>query len=323
MPSDSAVTTRALTKRFGDLVAVDHLDLEVTTGSLVAVLGPNGAGKTTLIRMLATLAQPTSGTARVCGHDVVAESDAVRRSISLTGQFAALEGNLTARENLILVARLRGLSRSAARKVVGDLIERFDIAEFAAKLVKSLSGGQRRRVDLAATLVTRPKLVVLDEPTTGLDPRSRQSVWETVRELSQAGVTVLLSTQYLEEADELASEVVLMDHGRTVAHGTPGELKARIGNQRIEVVTVDLAGYERLVARLQAERLGHTTTAERRSISLPAPNHAADLARVTDLVAASGVQVEEVSLRRPTLDAAFLALTGQHAGARDEEPVAV
>ena len=242
MPSTPAVVTEGLTRRFGDFTAVDSLDLEVATGSVFAILGPNGAGKTTTVRMLATLTAPTSGRAVVCGHDVVTEAEQVRRALSLTGQFAALEDNLTCRENLVLMARLRGHSRKDAGTITDRLIERFDITEFADKLVKSVSGGQRRRTDLAASLVIQPQLLVLDEPTTGLDPRSRMEVWSSVRELVSEGVTVLLTTQYLEEADELADQVVLIDHGRAVASGTPFQLKAQIGEQRVDVVTSDLAG---------------------------------------------------------------------------------
>ena len=304
-----AVATEGLTKRFGDLVAVDQVDLEVPAGSVFSLLGPNGAGKTTIVRMLATLSEPTSGRALVCGYDVVEEADSVRQVISLTGQFAALEANLTARENLVLMARLRGYDRGAARRVSDRLIERFDIGEFRDKLVKSVSGGQRRRVDLAASLVTQPKLLVLDEPTSGLDPRSRQVVWATVAELTSEGVTVLLTTQYLEEADQLADHIMLIDHGRAVATGTPAQLKAKIGDQRVDVVAADGAAFDRLLADLSG-RFAVTTRRERRLISVPAPGEAADLWAVSETVAASGAPVDEIALRRPTLDDAFLALTG-------------
>src|SRR6202522_2014402 len=219
--SDPTVITDGLTKHFGDLVAVDHLDLRIEPGTVFSLLGPNGAGKTTVVRMLATLSAPTSGTARVCGYDVVRQADAVRSVISMTGQFAALEDNLTARENLLLMARLRGYGKGAAGRLVDSLIDRFDIGEFRGKLIKSVSGGQRRRVDLAASLVVKPALLVLDEPTAGLDPRRRQVVWSTVRDLVDVGVTLLLTTQYLEEADALADDIVLIDHGQAVAAGTP------------------------------------------------------------------------------------------------------
>lgn len=311
--SEPAVTTERLVKRFGDFTAVDGIDLRVESGTVVALLGPNGAGKTTIVRMLATLSVPTSGTATVCGHDVVREADAVRGLISLTGQFAALEDNLTARENLALVARLRGYGKGSAGRVVDRLIDCFDVGQFRDKLVKSLSGGERRRVDLAASLVSQPRLLVLDEPTTGLDPRSRQVVWGTVRELVAEGVTLLLTTQYLDEADALADTIHLIDHGRSVAAGTPSELKARIGEQRVDVVAVDKVGLDEL-ARVLGARFDVTVTPGRRMVSVPAPDETADLVVVAEVVRSSGVAVDEVALRRPTLDDAFLALTGQPTG---------
>ena len=319
MPSDElVVVTHGLTKQFGDFTAVNDFNLEVRGGTVVSLLGPNGAGKTTIVRMLATLIKPTSGTAQVCGHDVVKESDTVRSLLSLTGQFAALEDNLTARENLLLMARLRGYGRGAADRVVEKLIERFDIGEFRDKLVKSVSGGQRRRVDLAASLVVQPKVLILDEPTTGLDPRSRQVVWNTIRELVETGVTLFLTTQYLEEADALADYIVLLDHGRTTAAGTANELKARIGDQRVDVIAADLAGMERLVEILSS-RFDVTPSPEQRMISIPAPHDVADLARVSEALTGVGVEIDEMALRRPTLDDAFLAFTGQPANATNTQ----
>ncbi len=303
------VVTDGLTKQFGDFTAVNNFDLEVFSGTVVSLLGPNGAGKTTIVRMLATLIKPTSGTALVCGHDVVKESDTVRSLLSLTGQFAALEDNLTARENLLLMARLRGYGRAAAVRVTDSLIERFDMEEFRDKLVKSVSGGQRRRVDLAASLVVQPKVLILDEPTTGLDPRSRQVVWNTIRELVSAGVTLFLTTQYLEEADALADYIVLLDHGRTTAAGTANELKARIGDQRVDVIAADLAGMEALVFALSS-RFEVTPSPEQRMISIPAPHDVDDLAHVAAALKGIDVEIDEIALRRPTLDDAFLALTG-------------
>jgi len=311
-PPELTVVTDGLTKHFGELVAVDHVDLQIEAGTVFSLLGPNGAGKTTIVRMLATLSGPTSGTATVCGYDVIREADDVRSVISMTGQFAALEDNLTARENLMLMARLRGYGKPAATRLVDSLIDRFDIGEFRHKLVKAVSGGQRRRVDLAASLVVQPRLLVLDEPTTGLDPRSRQVVWSTVRDLVDEGVTLLLTTQYLEEADALADTIMLIDHGHAVAAGTASDLKARIGDQRVDVVAVDGQGLDELVSALD----GHfdlTISRERRTLSVPAPKEVDDLARVAAAVRASGIQVDEIALRRPTLDDAFLALTGQSA----------
>jgi ABC-2 type transport system ATP-binding protein len=312
----SAVETRALTKRYGELAAVDRLDLTVPAGSVVALLGPNGAGKTTTVRMIATLVPPTSGTASVGGHDVVAEPHEVRRRIALTGQFAALDPNLTGRENLRLVAALRGRSRADARRVADELLERFDASGYADRPVGKVSGGQRRRIDLAASLVHRPSVLVLDEPTTGLDPRSRQVVWSTVRDLVADGVTLLLTTQYLEEADALADRIVLIDHGRQVAAGTAAELKRLVGVQRIDVVAVDVAGLEALRSRL-SERFVVTVAPEARTLSIPAPDEVGDLAGVTEAVWSTGVPVDELSLRRPSLDDAFLALTGRPAESKE------
>jgi daunorubicin resistance ABC transporter ATP-binding subunit len=312
-----------LTKHFGDFVAVDGFDLEVRAGAVVSLLGPNGAGKTTIVRMLATLSEPTSGTASVCGFDVVRDADAVRSVLSLTGQFAALEDNLTARENLLLMARLRGYAKGSAGRIVDGLIDRFDIGEFRDKLIKSVSGGQRRRVDLAASLVVQPRILVLDEPTTGLDPRSRQVVWSTIRDLVSEGVTLFLTTQYLEEADALADHIVLIDHGRATAAGTPNDLKARIGDQRVDVTAVDLESLDKLVSTL-SENFEAVVARDRRMISIPAPNDLSDLSAVTAVLSEAGALVDEIALRRPTLDDAFLALTGQpshpdHVSADQEE----
>jgi daunorubicin resistance ABC transporter ATP-binding subunit len=315
----TAIHTEGLTKRFGDYVAVENLDLEVQVGSVVSLLGPNGAGKTTIVRMLATLLRPDAGRAWVGGHDVVAEAARVRELISLTGQFAALDKNLTARENLVLMARLRGRDSSAARAVTDELIARFDVGDFRDRLVKNLSGGERRRVDLAASLIDRPHVLVLDEPTTGLDPRSRQVVWATIRELVLDGVTLLLTTQYLEEADALADRVVLIDHGREVAAGTPAQLKAQVGQQRVDVIAADGAAFERLLTLLSGQ-FETTSLREQRTISVAAPHEAADLARVASAVQLSGIAVDEIALRRPTLDDAFLALTGHIPQAEEPEP---
>ena len=316
--NDLVVVTDGLTKHFGDFVAVDQFNLEVQAGTVVSLLGPNGAGKTTIVRMIATLIKPTAGSATVCGYDVVKDSDAVRSVLSLTGQFAALEDNLTARENLILMARLRGYSRKATVQVTESLIERFDIGEFRDKLVKSVSGGQRRRIDLAASLVVQPRVLVLDEPTTGLDPRSRQVVWATIRELVAEGVTLFLTTQYLEEADALADYIVLLDHGRATAAGAANDLKSQVGDQRVDVVAADAAGLEKLVIGLSSD-FQLKVSAEQRMISIPAPDDVNDLAKVARAVHDVGVEVDEIALRRPTLDDAFLALTGQPLSSTDND----
>jgi ABC-2 type transport system ATP-binding protein len=321
MTSTPAIQTKGLTKRFGDFVAVDDLDLEVEVGTVVSLLGPNGAGKTTTVRMLATLLRPDGGRAWVGGHDVVGDAPRVRELISLTGQFAALDKNLTARENLVLMARLRGRGLRAARAVSDELIARFAVTDFRDRLVKDLSGGERRRVDLAAGLIDRPHVLVLDEPTTGLDPRSRQVVWATIRELVLEGVTLLLTTQYLEEADALADRVVLIDRGREVAAGTPAQLKAQVGEQRVDVIAADGAAFEQLLSQLDG-RFDVKPLTEQRTISVAAPDEIADLARVAAFVEELGIGVDEIALRRPTLDDAFLALTGHATESYDHQEAA-
>jgi daunorubicin resistance ABC transporter ATP-binding subunit len=310
--TEIAIQTEGLTKRFGDFTAVEHLSLEVQDGTVVSLLGPNGAGKTTTVRMLATLLRPDEGRAYVGGYDVVADAARVRELVSLTGQFAALDKNLTARENLILMACLRGRGSRAARQLADELIERFDVGAFRDRLVKNLSGGEKRRVDLAAGLIDRPHVLVLDEPTTGLDPRSRQVVWSTIRELVSDGVTLLLTTQYLEEADALADRVVLIDRGTEVASGTPAQLKAQVGEQRVDVIAADSAAFDQL-SDLLWEHFEVRLAPEQRTISIPAPDEVADLARIAAVVNESRIGIDEVALRRPTLDDAFLALTGHTA----------
>jgi ABC-2 type transport system ATP-binding protein len=317
--NDLAIEATGLTKLFGDFRAVDNLDLHVTKGTVVSLLGPNGAGKTTTVRMLATLLRPDSGSAKVNGYDVVNEAGDVRRTTSLTGQFAALDPNLTCRENLTLIARLRGMDRATASTRADALLERFDATEFASRLIKRVSGGERRRVDLAASLIEQPQLLVLDEPTTGLDPRSRQIVWTTVRELVAEGITLLLTTQYLEEADALADRIVLIDHGREIAAGTPAELKAQVGEQRIDVIAADTPAYEQLSRELSTQGFETTLMPELRRISVAAPNEVIDLTRVSQAVAATGIAIDEVALRRPTLDDAFIALTGHAAESTDNQ----
>jgi daunorubicin resistance ABC transporter ATP-binding subunit len=315
-----AIEATGLTKRFGQLLAVDRLDLSVPAGTVFSLLGPNGSGKTTTVRMLATLLAPDAGSARVNGYDIRTEGAKVRSVISLTGQFAALDPNLTARENLVLMARLRGHGRADSGRIADELLERFDGAEFASRLVKQLSGGQRRRVDLAAGLIDKPKLLALDEPTTGLDPRSRQVVWSTVRDLVADGITLLLTTQYLEEADALADHIVLIDHGREIAAGTPSQLKALVGDQRVDVIAQDAFGYEQLATRLRDSGFELTLQPEQRRVSIPAPDELEDLARVSEALATYGISIDELALRRPTLDDAFISLTGRQAQDADQIP---
>src|ERR687891_2219432 len=237
--SPLAIEADGLVKVFGDTRAVDGVDLAVRSGSVYGVLGPNGAGKTTTIRMLATLLRPDEGTARVLGHDIVEEAEAVRSAVTLTGQLASVDEDLTGRENLILVGRLLGLKRAQAKTRATELLEAFGLAEAAAKLVKKYSGGMRRRLDIAASIVVTPRLMFLDEPTTGLDPRSRIQVWEIIRMLVAGGTTILLCTQYLEEADQLADGIAVIDHGKVIAEGTPGQLKASVGAGAMHVRLLD------------------------------------------------------------------------------------
>jgi len=276
------------------------------------VLGPNGAGKTTTIRMLATLIKPDAGTARVLGHDIVAQADAVRASVSLTGQLASVDEDLTGRENLILLGRLLGLGRPAAKARATELLEAFGLSEAAGKLVKHYSGGMRRRLDIAASIVVTPELMFLDEPTTGLDPRSRNQVWEIIRALVAEGTTILLCTQYLEEADQLADGIAVIDHGKVIAEGTPGQLKASVGSGTLHVRLLDpeqrpdAAGVlERLIGPVSLE-------SDSAALSVPCSDAARGAAALGELGAA-GVRVADFSLGQPSLDEVFLALTGHAA----------
>jgi ABC-2 type transport system ATP-binding protein len=315
--SPLAVEASGLVKSFGAVRAVDGVDLAVRSGSVYGVLGPNGAGKTTTIRILATLLRPDAGSARVLGHDVVAEADAVRGLVSLTGQLASVDEDLTGRENLILLARLLGLRRGAARTRAAELLEAFDLAGAAGRLVKQYSGGMRRRLDIAASLVVTPELMFLDEPTTGLDPRSRNQVWDIIRSLAAAGTTIVLCTQYLDEADQLADGIAVIDHGRVIAEGTPSQLKASVGSGALHVRLLDPAQRPE-AERLLARELG---SAHREADPSALSAACADADRAAEAVAElarSGVRIAGFSLSQPSLDEVFLALTGHPA----EEPAA-
>ena len=310
--SPLAIEASGLVKSFGDVRAVDGVDLAVRSGSVYGVLGPNGAGKTTTIRMLATLLRPDGGSAQVLGHDIVREADAVRGLVSLTGQMASVDEDLTGRENLILLGRLLGLRRAGAKARAAELLEAFDLAEAAGRLVKHYSGGMRRRLDIAASLVVTPELMFLDEPTTGLDPRSRNQVWDIVRSLAAAGTTILLCTQYLDEADQLADGIAVIDHGRVIAEGTPAQLKASVGGGALHVRLLD-PEQRGEAERLLANELG-TVHREPDPAALSAP--CADADRAAEAIAElarSGVQIAEFSLGQPSLDEVFLALTGHTA----------
>jgi ABC-2 type transport system ATP-binding protein len=309
--SDLAIEASGLTKSFGTTRAVDGVDLAVPAGSVYGFLGPNGAGKTTTIRVLATLLRPDAGTARVLGHDVVREADAVRRRVSLTGQFASVDEDLTGFENLVLLARLLGFSRARARARSVELLGAFGLAEAAGRLVGRYSGGMRRRLDVAASIVVTPDLVFLDEPTTGLDPRSRKQVWDIVRALAAEGTTVLLTTQYLDEADQLADRIAVVDRGRVIAEGTTGELKASVGAGVLRVRLRD-PGRRSDAERALSRALGAGVQLEPDPAALSA--RTADPERAAGALAElsrAGLAVTEFALGQPSLDEVFLALTGR------------
>ena len=304
--------TQGLGKRYGDLWALRGLDLEVERGTVLGLLGHNGAGKTTAIRVLTTLTTPTEGTASVAGHDVVAAPARVRASIGVAGQAATVDGLLTGRANLELIGRLYRLSARDARARAGELLERFGIADAGDRLAKEYSGGMRRRLDLAASLIADPPVIFLDEPTTGLDPAARRDLWDIVRELVAAGTTVLLTTQYLEEADALADDIVVLDHGRAIAHGSPSELKAMIGGERLEVV-VETAARSRAGGSSRCGEFADgepDADAETRRVIVPlrGPTRLVDVVRALD---AAGVDAVDVQRREQTLDDVFLTLTGR------------
>jgi ABC-2 type transport system ATP-binding protein len=311
--SNLAIEASGLVKSFGDTCAVDGVDLAVRTGSVYGMLGPNGAGKTTTIRMLATLLRPDAGEARVFGHDVVREADAVRGSVSLTGQLASVDEDLTGQENLVLIGRLLGFKRAGAKARAADLLDAFDLAEAAGKQVKNYSGGMRRRLDIAASIVVSPRLIFLDEPTTGLDPRSRNQVWDIVRALVADGTTVLLCTQYLDEADQLADGIAVIDRGTVIAEGTPGQLKASVGSGALHVRLLD-PGDRPQAERVLARALDAQVHLEPDPTALSVP--VTDAVRAADAVAElarAGAPVADFSLGQPSLDEVFLALTGHPA----------
>ncbi|MEU8937802.1 ATP-binding cassette domain-containing protein [Streptomyces goshikiensis] len=310
MTTTYAVLSEGLEKNYGEVHALRGLDLAVPEGTVCGLLGPNGAGKTTAVRILTTLTGPTAGRARVAGHDVTREPAAVRRAIGVTGQYASVDGDLTGRENLRLFARLAGLRGRAGRARTEELLERFGLTEVAGRVTATWSGGTRRRLDLAAGLITRPRVLFLDEPTTGLDPAAREQIWAAVRTLADEGATVLLTTQYLEEADRLADDIVVIDGGRAIATGTPAGLKARIGS-RAEV-TVDAAeALPRAAAVLDRLTGGRPALdEERRTVGVTVSDAGLTLPGIVRALDAAGVPVTDASLRQPTLDEVFLRLTG-------------
>ena len=313
----SAVEAIDLVKRFGDNAAVDGVSFVVPEGTVLGLLGPNGAGKTTIVRMLTTLSVPTSGTGRVAGHDIIEAPDAVRRSMGLTGQAATVDELLTARENLRLIGRLYGLPRPYIKEATDSLLERFSLTDAGDRIAKTYSGGMRRRLDLAVSLIAAPPVLFLDEPTTGLDPRSRSELWEVLRGLVREGTTLLLTTQYLEEADHLADDIVVIDKGRVIAAGTPTQLKDQAGAASVVVTltyAADLGRAEQLIRSCSSEV--HVEEASRRLTAQA--TGLGDMTRIGNVFEESGIAVDDLGLKRPSLDDVFLHLTGHRAEPESE-----
>ncbi|MFC9284639.1 ATP-binding cassette domain-containing protein [Streptomyces collinus] len=306
-----AIYAEGLVKTFGDVRALDGVDLDVPEGTVLGLLGPNGAGKTTTVRCLTTLLRPDSGRAVVAGVDVLKDPDAVRRSIGLSGQFAAVDEYLTGRENLQMVGQLYQMRAKAAKQRAAALLEQFNLADAADRPAKTYSGGMRRRLDLAAALVVSPPVMFMDEPTTGLDPRNRQQLWEVIKQLVSGGTTLLLTTQYLEEADHLAHDIAVVDQGRVIAQGTSDQLKARTGGERVEVVVHEREHIASAAEVLRGFGKGDTTVEEHtRKLTVPVTGGAKLLAEVIRELDIRGIEIDDIGLRRPTLDDVFLSLTG-------------
>ncbi|MFJ5729572.1 ATP-binding cassette domain-containing protein [Streptomyces paradoxus] len=315
-----AIYAEGLVKTFGDVKALDGVHLDVPEGTVLGLLGPNGAGKTTTVRCLTTLLRPDSGRAVVAGIDVLKQPDAVRRSIGLSGQFAAVDEYLTGRENLQMVGQLYQMRAKAAKERAAELLEQFHLADAADRPTKTYSGGMRRRLDLAAALVVSPPVMFMDEPTTGLDPRNRQQLWEVIKQLVSGGTTLLLTTQYLEEADHLAHDIAVVDHGKVIAQGTSDQLKARTGGERVEVVVHEREHIQGAAEVLAGFGKGETTVEEHmRKLTAPVTGGAKLLAEVIRELDTRGIEIDDIGLRRPTLDDVFLSLTGHVAEAENQE----
>jgi ABC-2 type transport system ATP-binding protein len=307
--ASAAIAVRGLRKSFGDHVVLDDIDLEIAEGSVFALLGPNGAGKTTMVHILSTLIRADGGQARVAGHDLAADPEAVRAAIGVTGQYSAVDKYLTGAENLLLMADLRRLGRTAGRRRAAELLEQFDLVDAATKPTATYSGGMRRRLDLAMTLVGNPRIIFLDEPTTGLDPRSRRAMWQIVRGLVATGVTIFLTTQYLEEADQLAGQIGLLDHGRLIAEGSAAELKRLVPGGHVSFRFADASGIDSALRILGAGSADRDTL----TLQIPSDGSVASLRALLSRLDDSSIGIEEMSVHSPDLDDVFLTLTGRPA----------